>query len=177
MMRIRNPRRGGSTLIEFTLVGIPVIFVLLSTIEMARGMWLYHTLAYAARQGTRYSIVHGINCSIFGNTYCVNIPNVAGAIQSAAPGLDATQMTVTLTPSQGTATTDTLANLLNSSTYSARQWPPSSPTGTNAVGRLVQISVVYPFNSGICMFWPGSRPTSAAGLIYLPATSTDRIQF
>src|SRR5215471_2249418 len=131
MTRIRNPRRGGSSLIEFTLVGIPVIFVLLSTFEMARGMWLYHTLAYAARQGTRYLIVHGIDCSLFGNAYCVTIPNVAAVIKNAAPGLDATQMTVTLTPSQGAATTDTLHNLLNSSTYATKPWPPSSPTGTN----------------------------------------------
>ena len=64
MRGIRNHRRGGSSLIEFTLVGIPLIFVLLSTFEMARGMWLYHTLAYAARQGTRYAIVHGVNCSM-----------------------------------------------------------------------------------------------------------------
>src|SRR5215471_18790761 len=57
----RNRQRGGSSLIEFTLVGIPIIFVLISTFEMSRGMWLYHTLAYAAREGTRYAIVHGVN--------------------------------------------------------------------------------------------------------------------
>ena len=177
MSGIRNLRRGGSSLIEFTLVGIPVIFVLISIFEMARGMWLYHSLAYAARQGTRYAIVHGINCSLNGNTYCVTIPNVAAAVQNAAVGLDPKQMTVTLTPSQGSATTDTLDNLLNSSTYATTAWPPSSPTGTNAIGQPVQISLVYPFNSGICMFWPGTKPTNAVGLIYLPASSTDRIQF
>jgi hypothetical protein len=84
---------------------------------------------------------------------------------------------VTLTPSQGSATTDTLANLMNSSMYSTTAWPPSSPTGTNAVGQPIKISVVYPFNSGISMFWPGSKPIDARGRIYLPASSTDLIQF
>lgn len=177
MSHIRNRRRGGSSLIEFTLVGIPVIFVLLSTFEMARGMWLYHTLAYSVRQGTRYAIVHGINCSLNGNTYCVTVPNIAAVIQSAAVGLDSTQMRVTLTPSQGSATTDTLYNLLNSSTYATTTWPPSSPVGTNATGQPVQMSIVYPFNSGISMFWPGTRPTGAIGLMYLSASSTDLIQF
>jgi Flp pilus assembly protein TadG len=177
MTDTRNRRRGGSSLLEFTLVGIPVIFVLLSTFEMARGMWLYHSLAYATKQGTRYAIVHGVNCSLNGNSYCVTIPNIAAVVRNASPGLDPKQMTVTLTASQGSATTDTLDNLINSSTYASKPWPPSSPTGTNAVGQPVQISVVYPFNSGICMFWPGTKPTGAAGLIYLPASSTDRIQF
>jgi hypothetical protein len=159
------------------LVGIPVIFVLLSTFEMARGMWLYQTLAYAARLGTRYSSVHGVNCSLYGNTYCATIPQIAAVVRNASPGLDPGQMTVTLTAAQGSATTDTLDNLLNSSTYTSKPWPPSSPTGTNAIGQPVQISVVYPFHSGICMFWPGTKPAGAAGLIYLPASSTDRIQF
>ena len=48
----RSRGRTGSTLIEFTLVGIPLIFVLISTFEMARGMWNYQTLAYAVRAGT-----------------------------------------------------------------------------------------------------------------------------
>ena len=174
---IRNRRRGGSSLIEFTLVGIPVIFVLLSTFEISRAMWIYHTLAYSARLGTRYAIVHGINCSLNGNTYCVTIPNVAAVIHNAAVGLDPAQMTVTLTPSQGSATTDTLYNLLNGSSYTTKNWPPNSPVGTNAIGQPVQMSLVYPFNSGICMFWPGAKATGPTGLIHLSASSTDLIQF
>ena len=45
----------GSTLLEFTLVGIPVIFVLISTIEMARGMWMYHTLCHAVKEAARFA--------------------------------------------------------------------------------------------------------------------------
>jgi TadE-like protein len=173
----RHCQRAGNSLLEFTLVGIPIIFVLISTFQMSFGMWLYHTLAFAVRQGTRYTIVHGANCSLNGNNYCVTISNVATVINNAAPGLNPNQMTVTLTPSQGSATTDTLANLMNSSTYSTTIWPPSSPAGANAVGQPVKISVVYPFNSAISMFWPGTRPIGPQGRIYLPASSTDLIQF
>jgi hypothetical protein len=170
----RHRRSGGNSLLEFTLVGIPIIFVLISTFQMSFAMWLYHTLAFAAREGTRYSIVHGINCSLNSNTYCITVSTIATVINNAAPGLDPNQMTVTLTPSQGSAINDTLANLMSSSTYSATTWPPS---GANAVGAPVQISVVYPFNSAISMFWPGTKPIGPRGRIYLPASSTDLIQF
>ena len=51
---MRNRERG-TTLLEFTLVGIPLIFLLISTVEISRGMWQYHTLAHLphnARVGT-----------------------------------------------------------------------------------------------------------------------------
>jgi hypothetical protein len=177
MTRTRRRQSGGNSLIEFTLIGIPVIFVLISVFQMSCSMWLYHTLALAAKEGTRYSIVHGVNCSLNGNTYCVTVSDLAAVINSAARGLDPNQMTVTLTPSQGSATTDTLANLISGPTYSAATWPPSSPNGANAVGQPVTISLVYPFNSGISMVWPGSKPTDPHGRLYLPASSTDVIQF
>jgi hypothetical protein len=144
---------------------------------MAFGMWLYHTLAYAAKEGTRYVIVHGINCSQNGNTYCITVSDIATQIKKAAVGLDPSQMSVTLTPSHGTATTDTLANLMSNSTYASTTWPPASPTGANAVGQPVTISVLYPFNSSISMFWPGTRVTNSQGRMGLPASSTDLIQF
>src|SRR5579871_5563504 len=55
-------KRSGQSLIEFTLVGIPLIFVLISVFEISRGMWIYHTLAYSVKNGVRYASVHGINC-------------------------------------------------------------------------------------------------------------------
>jgi hypothetical protein len=177
MTKTRRQRQsGGNSLIEFTLIGIPVIFVLISAFGMCFSMWLYHSLSFAAKEGTRYAIVHGVNCSRNGNTYCVTVSNIATVINSAAPGLDPNQMTVTLTPSQGSATTDTLANLMTGSTYSSTNWPPAS-SGANAIGQTVKISLSYPFNSGISMFWPGYKPTNALGRICLPASSADVIQY
>jgi hypothetical protein len=175
-MTTRRRQSGGNSLIEFTLVGIPLIFVLVSAFQMACSMWLYHTLSFAARVGTRYTIVHGVNCSRNGNSYCVTVSDVAGVIHAAAQGLDPNQMTVTLTPSLGSSTTDTLSNLM-SSTYSSTAWPPTSPLGANAVGQPVKIALAYPFNSGISMFWPGQKPVNALGRTCLPASSTDLIQF
>ena len=104
----RNQRkRLGQTLVEFTFVGIPIIFILISIFEVSRGMWIYHTLAYAAKVGARYASVHGINC--IGNTVntslqnpnncAVNLgpasapsagaaPSIAYMIRQAAVGLD-----------------------------------------------------------------------------------------
>jgi hypothetical protein len=70
-----------------------------------------------------------------GNTYCVNIPQLAAVLRDASVGLDPKQMTVTLTPSQGSATTDTLDKLLNGGTYSTTIWSLSSPQGTNGIGQ------------------------------------------
>ena len=48
-----NDRRAqrGATTIEMTLVGIPIIFLLISTFEISRGMWMYNTAATAVREG------------------------------------------------------------------------------------------------------------------------------
>jgi Flp pilus assembly protein TadG len=40
----RKRTRRGSSILEFVLVGIPIIFVLISLFEISRGMWTYHTM-------------------------------------------------------------------------------------------------------------------------------------
>ena len=59
---IRESKRRGQALVEFTFVGIPMIFILISVFEMSRGMWIYHTLTYAVKEGTRVAMVHGQDC-------------------------------------------------------------------------------------------------------------------
>ena len=106
----KNRRRSpGQALVEFTLVGIPIIFVLISIFEVSRGMWLYHTLAYSAKVGVRYASVHGINCIGSAVNPKLQNPNdcavkmgpadtqgtVAYVIRQAAVGLDPTKTTIT----------------------------------------------------------------------------------
>lgn len=172
-MRRNHKERGGSTLIEFTLVGIPMIFILISTFELARGMWTYHTVTYAVKEGTRYASVHGVNCTTSPNSCGVTIANIALVIKKAGIGLMPGQLSVTLTPAAGSSTTGTLESLLTNNTA----WPPSTPSGTNSVGQPVTITAKYPFRSALALFWPGTRAQQGAGLFYLPASSTDRIQF
>ena len=49
----------GQALVEFALV-LPVLLLLITGLfDVARAVWQENTLAYAAREGTRYAIVHG----------------------------------------------------------------------------------------------------------------------
>jgi Flp pilus assembly protein TadG len=170
MKRRRSSEHGGSTFLEFILVGVPVIFVMFSTFEMARGMWSYHSLAYAVREGTRYAIVHGIDCSTSPNSCTVTIAQIATVIKKAGVGLDPSQLSLTFTPNTGAAISCTMTNCLTNNT----QWP---PTNANSIGMAVTISANYPFRSGIAFFWPGTRTTGSMPAMNFPASSKDLIQF
>ena len=184
MSRAPNKRRSrlGQTLIEFTFVGIPMIFVLISIFEVSRGMWIYHTLAYSVKNGIRYASVHGINCvTVAGanpNTCSVNIgpANTAGSIsyviRQAAVGLDPAKTTLVFTDSSGTTTSCNLGN----GSCPATVWPPNNGTNVNAVGQPIRIDIRTPFNSAIAMLWPGARAVRfTAGT--LGASSQDYIQY
>ena len=43
----RRRSEAGNALVEFALIGIPVMFLLLITVELGRAMWAYHAVAYA----------------------------------------------------------------------------------------------------------------------------------
>lgn len=170
-MKTRSKEHGGSSFLEFVLVGIPMIFVLFSTMELARGMWTYHTLAYAIREGTRYAIVHGSNCATSPNSCTVTLGRIATVIHAAGTGLDTSKLTLTFTPNTGTATTCTLATCMTNS----GTWPPAI---ASSPGMILSISARYQFRSAIAMFWPGTRAdTGPFPAVYFPAASTDTIQF
>ena len=168
---MRNPRaRRGNALVEFTLVGIPMIFLLISTFEMARGMWIYHTLVSAVKQGARYASVHGKLCATSPNSCTVKVSDVAAQVQNAGVGLIPASLSLTIT-TQGTApVVCTLNNCLtNTSTC-------PDPAG-NAVGNTIELDATYPFTSIICMFWAGGGSTLPLGTINLPASARERIRF
>ncbi len=171
-MRHRKRRSRGNALVEFTLVGIPLIFGLISIFELARGMWQYHTLAYAVKAGARYAIVHGQDCTILPNDCAVSISQVAGIIRDNGIGLPASAVTVSFTDSNGGVTTCTLSDCIANNTTG--HWPPD---GANAPGRILKISGKFPFRSAIAMFWPGAGRATAAGTYVLTATARESIQF
>src|SRR5438105_301282 len=86
--RLSRLRQRGQAIVEFTLIGIPLMFVLISVFEVSRGMWIYHTLAHSVRDGVRYASVHGINCGQNGNTCTVTMRQIAAVIRDAGVGLD-----------------------------------------------------------------------------------------
>ena len=171
MIRRRQNRRGNS-LIEFTLVGIPLIFVLISIFEIARGMWIYHTLAYAVTEGTRYATVHGANCSANGNTCWKTVGDVSAQIQYVGVGLLPDQLMLTFKDAAGALPACRLQACLANTTV----WPRSGGSA-NLPGMDITISATYPFTSAIAMFWPGAGQGVVFPTFTLPASSTERIQF
>jgi Flp pilus assembly protein TadG len=52
-------RQGAQALVEFALMLPIFLLVITGLLDVARAVWEENTLAYAAREGTRYAIVHG----------------------------------------------------------------------------------------------------------------------
>lgn len=171
--------RRGATTVEMTLVGIPLIFTLISIFEISRGMWMYHTMAYAVKVGVRFASVHGLDCvnnppSVL-NDCSQSMAQIAAVIQNAGVGLPLSTTMLTFCAPAGT--TETLCtggttcalNACSSSGY----WPPKN---LNGIGATIEIDMTLPFSSGIAMFWPGSRHVNFATTQFI-ASSSDQIYF
>jgi len=178
-----KPRRRGNAIVEFTLVAIPIIFVLISVFEIGRGMWVYDTLAHAVREGTRMAIVNGRDCAKIPGC-AVTIAAIAERIRVTGVGLSPDELEVTLTmlaPSAGgpvvvaTVSCAPLRTCLSRSTLPADQWPPAVANRPKL--HSAQIQGVIPFRSAIAMFWPGAGRGMTFGAVWLPASSQEVIQF
>lgn len=178
----RRGRRRGSAVIEFTLVGIPVIFLLISVFEMSRGMWLYHTMASTVREGTRYAVAHGNSCNIYPNSCASKIKDIAGRMQKYAIGLPAAQIeNVSFISATRTITCATLASCLGSTGSGGTYWPAGAPGSTIDLGgnrRVpIEIKAQYRFVSALSMFWPGAGVVQRFGTKVFPASSRELIQY
>src|SRR5258708_5592506 len=121
-MRRRRQQRG-SVMVEFSLAGIASITILISTFQLAMGMWNYHTLAYKVHEATRYIAVHGVGCTKYGNSCSVTVGTLAQKIDSVGVGIPSGSVNVTLTTDSGAATDCTpLSSCFTSTTV----WPPST---------------------------------------------------
>ena len=186
----RRAERGATT-IEMTLVGIPLIFMLISTFEISRGMWMYNTAATAVREGLRFASVHGSNCvndpPAVPNQCDVTANDVVKVIRAGAgnglthslnygptgaggAGLDPVATLVTFTSFSGSFTCKLDGT---SSGGCSQRWPPDVD---NAVKKIITISIQVPFSSALSMFWPGSKPVQFA-VVNLWASSSDTVQF
>jgi Flp pilus assembly protein TadG len=169
MQRARQKEKG-STLIEFTLVGIPLLLIFISLIEMSIAMWSYHTLAYAVREGARYASTKGQGCTYTGNTCSVTVASVAQQVASAGVGLIPAQLNLTLTSSAGSVSCNPVSNCYSNTAT----WPPSS---ANLPGASILISGYYPVQTSLVfMFFP-STGASRLNSVTLPATTQQIIQF
>ena len=80
----------GQSLVEFALLLPLMLLIITGLFDVARAVWQENTLAYAAREGTRYAIVHGsegvprvdaatpqCGTALADPVFCTNIPNTA----------------------------------------------------------------------------------------------------
>jgi hypothetical protein len=166
---MRRQRQRGSTMLEFTLVGIPMIFVLLSVFEISRIVWSYHTLAAAVAEGARFSIVHGKNCSKAPNDCAATVGDIAGRVKSRGIGLIPSDTTLTFTWKTGTMSCAMPSCLTNTTV-----WPPA---GANEPGTEIEVKAVYAMKSPMSMFWPSAGTVNPLGNLKLGASSREAIQF
>jgi hypothetical protein len=183
MSRTGRDSRKGNAIIEFTLVGIPVIFLLISIFEISRGMWIYVTVAHSIKEGLRYSIVHGNDCAIPPNSCRLQVRQIATRISQSAVGLVPSDFTnVQLISSNRTVTCTTLQACLSGGALGDTYWPTSAP-GVATVdpggvrGLDLEIRGSYRFNTALSMFWPGAGAVGPFGLINLGANAKERIQY
>jgi len=168
-MPMPKRRSKGSSLIEFTLVGIPLIFTIISIVEISRGMWAYHSLCYAVNEGTRFASTKGKGCSQGANTCGVTVGGMANQIANTA-GLDPADINVTFYSNSGNVP----CNPVSACFSNATAWPPA---GDNDPGMDIKIAGTYTFASALSMFWPGNGNAVSFGTFYFQAYSRQQIQF
>jgi hypothetical protein len=166
---MRKKLQRGVALIEFTMVGIPVIFLTTSIIDMSLESWNFHSMVYAIEVADRYACAHGRTCSKGGNTCTIRVQDVASLISRQAPGLDPSSMNVTLT----THSTSTNCFPLNTCFTNATQFP---NTTDNGVGLDITISATYAMHNPVSMLWFGSAGTST-GTFTVGATTRQNIVY
>jgi Flp pilus assembly protein TadG len=168
----RNKSRRGSTMVEFALAGIPMIMILISTVDLSIGMWQYHTLASALQEGTRAVIPRGRGCTMNNNTCGMTVGTIAKGIASAALGISPAELNVTLTTASGQTQS---CNPLNTCFSNSTAWPPST-NNDDLPGKAVTISGRLPFYLVLGMVVAGSHSVDFAP-VTLSASSAQTIQF
>ncbi len=83
----------GQSLVEFALV-LPVILLIVTGLfDVGRAIFQENTLAYAAREGTRYAIVHGSGSASPSGPG--NVEAIVNVVRAAAVGVPSVTVTVT----------------------------------------------------------------------------------
>jgi hypothetical protein len=75
------------SLVEFALVLPLLLLIITGLFDVARAVWQENTLAYAAREGTRYAIVHGSGAALPVGPSDPSEAHVASVVTAAAVGV------------------------------------------------------------------------------------------
>jgi Flp pilus assembly protein TadG len=131
--RNRIPKRlideSGSGTLEFALSAVILFMTMLGIMEISLALYTNHMISEAAREGTRYAMVHGNKCVVSGASCTATAAQIQSYVQNLGyPGILPQNMTVT-------------------TTYSA--YPAGNTCTPNAncanPGNLVKVSVAYSF--------------------------------
>jgi Flp pilus assembly protein TadG len=131
-------------MLEFTLAVIPLIFVIVSVVELGVAMWNYHTLAEGVKLTTRWASVHGADCA--GQTCGTTVGQVTTHLTNYTPGLDKSKLNLTLTSAAGSVS----CTPVSSCTASGTAWPSVSQATRNNTD--ISISANYPFAVPVPVF-------------------------
>lgn len=115
----KHDARRGATIVEFTLTFLLFLLVVLTLLEIGRGIWTYTTLAQAARQAGRYAIVRG-------SENPTTLDNIRTVVERHARGLEGSKITVNAVWNPYAAT------------------PNLDPSAVKR-GDIVEIKLIYPF--------------------------------
>jgi hypothetical protein len=153
-------------------VGIFILFGMISIFDIARGLWMYHTLAQAVRDGTRYAIVHAgrnvnpsTNVRLPGST----LADVLAVVRRSAIGIVPEELTLRFESAAGVITCD--PNCPGGAL--GQSWPPD---GAAAANLEIQIQAIYPYRSLVVVYFPGMRGMNF-GRYDLGSIARERIVF
>lgn len=86
--------QSGQSLVEFALILPLLLLIITGLFDVARATWQENTLAYAAREGTRFAIVHGSGAVDSTIVYPGNEQPVIDVVRAAAVGVPNVSVTV-----------------------------------------------------------------------------------
>src|SRR5262249_33344726 len=87
----RRTQRGFS-MVEAALASSVALAILFGILEFGQAVWQYTLVAHAARQGTRYAIVHGANAKTHASS-----DDITTVVKNQMPGLDGSKVNVAVT--------------------------------------------------------------------------------
>ena len=85
----RRKRQRGSALVESGLTMIVFLTVIFGLMDFGRMVWAYNLVSHAAREGTRYAMVHGRNSS-----HPATADGIRSVVKGQAVGLDPASLLV-----------------------------------------------------------------------------------
>ena len=126
-----DTRRRGNAIVEFALVFVLFFIVLLTMMELGRGMWVYATIATATSRCGDY-------CMVRGSLRPGVASDITDIAQRYTKGLDQSDLTVT-------------------TTYNPDSDDPFTDPAAVSRNDIAQVRITYPFRLLIGLIVPGNQ--------------------